>query len=138
MVSAKKPPPITSIAKFSPAELARFFSGSADQPFTMALRIIVAKWAVPILHHLHQNHGATRFTALLRALRPITRKELTRQLRDLEKAGLITRCVFPVIPARVEYSLTAFGSTLKEPIVALARWASGHAAQLRRGVLKKD
>jgi DNA-binding HxlR family transcriptional regulator len=47
---------------------------------------------------------------------------LTKQLRELEESGVISRTVYPVVPPRVEYALTPLGSTLKPVIRALAAW----------------
>jgi DNA-binding HxlR family transcriptional regulator len=47
---------------------------------------------------------------------------LTKQLRELEECGLVSRTVFPVVPPRVDYALTPLGKTLKPVIAALAAW----------------
>ncbi len=56
---------------------------------------------------------------------------LTQTLRRLESAGVVERTVYPVVPPKVEYSLTAFGEKLIEPIAALADWAWQHQEELR-------
>ena len=55
---------------------------------------------------------------------PITQQMLTKQLRELEKDGLISRQVFNVIPPKVEYSLTQFGLSLKPVMGSLCKWVS--------------
>ena len=59
-----------------------------------------------------------------KTLYPITQQMLTKQLRELEKDGLISRQVFNVIPPKVEYSLTQFGLSLKPVMGSLCKWVS--------------
>ena len=59
-----------------------------------------------------------------KTLYPITQQMLTKQLRELEKDGLISRRVFNVIPPKVEYSLTQFGLSLKPVMGSLCKWVS--------------
>nr|WP_269321039.1 helix-turn-helix domain-containing protein [Fischerella sp. PCC 9605] len=61
----------------------------------------------------------------------VSKKMLTQTLRRLESAGVVERTVYPVVPPKVEYSLTAFGEKLIEPIAALADWAWQHQEELR-------
>ena len=51
---------------------------------------------------------------------------LTKQLRELEEAGLISRTVFPVVPPRVDYALTPLGETMRPVISALKSWGDAH------------
>jgi DNA-binding HxlR family transcriptional regulator len=53
---------------------------------------------------------------------------LTRTLRELERAGLVERRIFPEVPPRVEYSLSPLGASLREPVAALTDWATAHGA----------
>ena len=55
---------------------------------------------------------------------------LTQTLRGLERDGLLTRTVHPVIPPHVEYELTDLGRTLSAPIAALERWALDHMSEV--------
>lgn len=71
------------------------------------------KWAIPILYRLMVIDGPIRFSELQRAVAPIAQKELTRQLRQFEQCGLVTRQVFPEVPPRVEYQITPLGKTLR-------------------------
>ena len=64
-----------------------------------------------------------RFRQLHRLVAPITQKELTKRLRELENAGLISRTVFAEVPPRVEYQLTELGLTLVQPLAVLTQWA---------------
>jgi DNA-binding HxlR family transcriptional regulator len=51
---------------------------------------------------------------------------LTLTLRGLERDGLITRTIYPTIPPRVDYELTALGMTLLEPVMSLVKWADAN------------
>ena len=61
---------------------------------------------------------------LLRLVPEATPKMLTQQLRELEEDGLISRTVYPVVPPRVDYSLTALGESLFPILEAMYRWGS--------------
>ncbi len=82
------------------------------------------KWSVMVVGRL--RGGTMRFSQLLRAIDGVSQRMLTLTLRNLERDGLITRTVYPEIPPRVEYELTALGQTLTGPISALWDWASEH------------
>ena len=56
---------------------------------------------------------------------------LTLTLRQLEREGLVTRTVFPVVPPRVDYELTELGSTLLDTIQALVAWAGKHGNEIK-------
>jgi DNA-binding HxlR family transcriptional regulator len=86
------------------------------------LDLIDGKWKAVILYHLLGD--TIRFNALGRRLSRITQRMLTRQLRELEAAGLIHREVYAEVPARVEYSLTALGRSLEPVIRSLWTWGN--------------
>ena len=92
------------------------------EPVVNALKIIGGKWKIAILYRLHES--PCRFGELKRILHPITQQMLTKQLRELEQDGLISRRVYNVIPPKVEYSLTQFGLSLKPVIGSLCKWVS--------------
>jgi DNA-binding HxlR family transcriptional regulator len=71
-----------------------------------------------------------RYGALHRAIGGISEKMLTQTLRSLERDGLVQRKVHPVVPPKVEYTLTKLGRTLIEPLHALCRWSEKHLAEL--------
>jgi len=70
--------------------------------------------------------GKLRFSDLRRSIEGISQRMLTHTLRQLERDGLAQRTVYPSVPIRVEYGLTALGRTLIEPLTALAQWAESH------------
>ena len=84
------------------------------------LQLIDGKWKGVILYHLLE--GTLRFNAIRRRLPNITQRMLTAQLRELEQDGFVLRTVYPEVPPKVEYSLTARGRTLEPVIMALKKW----------------
>lgn len=74
-------------------------------PVETTLKLIGDKWNVLILRDLFL--GTKRFSELKRSLAGVSQKVLTSQLRGMEEAGLVSRAVYPEVPPRVEYSLTA-------------------------------
>ena len=79
------------------------------------------KWSV--LAVIYLKNGKQRFGDLRRLIDGISQRMLTQTLRQLERDGLVRRTVYPTVPMRVEYELTALGRTLIEPLSALAQWA---------------
>lgn len=92
-------------------------------PVTTALSVIGGKWKVIILWHLKEG-GVKRFGELQRLVRGISQKMLTQELRDLEDSGLVSRKVYPVVPPKVEYSLTETGWSLKPVLEQLSEWGT--------------
>jgi DNA-binding HxlR family transcriptional regulator len=91
-------------------------------PVTVALSVIGGKWKVIILWHLQD--GVKRFGELQRQVKGISQKMLTQELRDLEESGLVSRKVYPVVPPKVEYSLTETGWSLKPVLEQLSDWGT--------------
>lgn len=89
-------------------------------PVETTLLLIGDKWKIFILRDLFT--GTKRFSELKRSLTGITQKMLTQQLRDLEENGIVNRKVYPVVPPKVEYSLTDLGKTLKPILDSLWNW----------------
>ncbi len=79
------------------------------------------KWTVLVVSTL--GDGPKRFNELRKALGSISQRMLTLTLRGLERDGLVTRTVFPTIPPRVDYELTALGRSLLDPVSELGLWA---------------
>ncbi|MER5231654.1 helix-turn-helix transcriptional regulator [Serratia ureilytica] len=108
---------------------------TAGEPCPMVdfVNLVAGKWAIPILYRLIIIDGPVRFSELQRAVAPIAQKELTRQLRLFEQRGLVTRQVYPEVPPRVEYQVTALGKSLRPTLDSLAEWMRRHAPQLIGG-----
>src|SRR5262249_39994764 len=101
----------------------------AQCPSRLVLNRIAGKWTTLIIQILAR--GTMRYSALQREIGGISQKMLTQTLRTLERDGLVQRTVHPVVPPKVEYSLTRLGRTLIEPLHALCRWSEKHLAELQ-------
>jgi len=93
-------------------------------PVEATLRVVGGRWKVLVLHHLLR--GTRRFGELNRALRGVSARTLTKQLREMEADGIIDRTVHPQVPPMVEYSLTAKGAELEPVLSALHAWGERH------------
>src|SRR5574341_1284435 len=85
-------------------------------PSREVLNMIADKWTVMVVYAL--SKGTTRHNQLLHSISGISQKMLTQTLRQLEASGLVRRIVYPVVPPKVEYSLTLLGISLLEPVTA--------------------
>ena len=94
------------------------------------------KWSMMIVMTLSQ--GPMRFSELKRAIDGISQRMLTLSLRGLERDGLVTRTVTPIIPPRVDYELTELGISLREPVKALGEWAIAHIDCIRAAQQRFD
>jgi DNA-binding HxlR family transcriptional regulator len=90
-------------------------------PATAALELLGRKWTGYILWALLE--GPRRYTEILHAVPGITDRVLSVRLKELERAGIVTRRQYEEIPARVEYSLTPRGRDLAPIIAEMARWS---------------
>jgi len=93
-------------------------------PVETAIDILAGKWKILILWYLRAE--TKRFSELQRLLPRTTQKMLVQKLRELEEDGIVHRKVYPVVPPKVEYSLTAYGQTLKPIIKSLYLWGEKH------------
>jgi Predicted transcriptional regulators len=90
---------------------------------------VADKWTMLILETL-EEHGTLRFTEVGRHVGGISQKMLTKTLRDMERDGLVSRTVHPVIPPHVDYSLTELGRSLGEAFCGVWVWAEKHHATI--------
>jgi DNA-binding HxlR family transcriptional regulator len=93
-------------------------------PVDATIRLIGGKYKSLILWHL--TAGVLRHGELQRLIPRATPKMLTQQLRELESDRLLTREVYPVVPPKVEYSLTDFGRSLMPILTAMYDWGAGY------------
>lgn len=93
-----------------------------------AVELIGNKWTILVLFAL--AGGTKRYSDLRRMIVNVSQKMLTQTLRELEESGLVHREVYPVVPPKVEYSLTALGETLLDPILAIKRWSETYMDQV--------
>lgn len=91
-------------------------------PVEATLDLIGGKYKALILWHL--SDGKLRFNQLRSQIKGVTPKMLTQQLRELESHKLIHREVFPIIPPKVEYSLTDLGRSLMPILMAMRDWGA--------------
>jgi DNA-binding HxlR family transcriptional regulator len=86
------------------------------------------KWSMYVIDQL--GDGTRRFTELRRRIPDVSQRMLTVTLRGLERDGIVTRTMHPVIPPRVDYALTPMGRTLLDAIGSLILWADDHLAEI--------
>lgn len=83
---------------------------------------IADKWTLLVLELLEES-GTLRFTEIGRRVEGISQKMLTQTLRQMERDGLLTRTVHPVVPPRVDYTLTTLGNSLSAAFCGVWVWA---------------
>jgi len=107
-------------------------AGPAREPSMCHAREVLQrvgdKWSVFVIDLLGQ--GTMRFGELHRSIDGITSRMLTVTLRGLERDGIVSRTIHPVIPPRVDYELTAMGRTLLDTIGRLVSWTDSHLPEI--------
>ena len=93
-------------------------------PVEVTLDLIGGKYKSVILWHL--VNGTLRYNEISKLVPRATPKMITQQLRELESNGLILRTVYPVIPPKVEYSLTDFGKSIIPILEAMCKWGTNY------------
>ncbi len=96
-------------------------------PVELTLSIMGGVWKPNVLYHLLQ--GRLRFMELSRRVPRATQRMLTRQLRELEADGLVTRHVFPEVPPRVKYEVTSLGRTISPILHSLWVWGESYRVE---------
>lgn len=86
-------------------------------PYVTTQKLLSGKWRIIILHFL--SEGTCRFNELYKKMPGVTQAALTKQLRSLEEAGLVTRRVYPEVPPKVEYNLSDLGMEFIKVLQAL-------------------
>ncbi|MBB5342652.1 winged helix-turn-helix transcriptional regulator [Tunturibacter empetritectus] len=118
----------TAVAKGRPKDVVE-----NDPKVEALVREIIArvadKWTMLVLEVL-EEHGVVRFTRLGELVGGVSQKMLTKTVRQMERDGLLRRTVHPVIPPRVEYELTALGSSLGEAFCGVWVWAETHGEEI--------
>jgi len=97
---------------------------------SVVVGLLADKWTIPVVRSLAR--GTKRTGELKKELSGVSQKMLTQTLRNLVEHGLVARTVYPVVPPRVEYSLTALGVSMNEPLTQMCLWTERHADALRR------
>jgi len=107
-------------------------SNSKSLGLDLCMNMIGSKWKPIILFHI--SKGTNRFNKLFTEIEGINRQMLSKQLKELEKSGVLERTLFPEIPPRVEYTLTLMGKSLLPIVQSMNRW--GQKQQLGAVVIK--
>jgi DNA-binding HxlR family transcriptional regulator len=89
-----------------------------------SLSILGGRWKPAILCRL--SHQKMRYSDFKNSIENISERMLIAQLRELESDGIVKRTVYPVVPPRVEYELTALGETMKPMLRAMSDWGNLH------------
>ena len=97
--------------------------------------VLYGKWKIHLLWFI--NEGYKRPSELQRKIPEASRRVLTIQLKELESHELISKVIYPIVPPKVEYSLTDFGKTLIPVISALGQWGDQNEERLRSIILKR-
>ena len=92
---------------------------------------VADKWTLLILEVLVEK-GELRFTRLGELVPGISQKMLTQTLRQMERDGLLTRKIHPVVPPKVEYKLTSLGMSLSAAFCGVWLWAEEHLSQVEK------
>ncbi|WP_247236131.1 helix-turn-helix domain-containing protein [Telluribacter sp. SYSU D00476] len=97
--------------------------------------VLYGKWKMRLLWFIHE--GSQRPSELQRKIPDASRRVLNMQLKELEEHELVSKVIYPVVPPKVEYSLTEFGKTLIPVIAALGQWGDEHEERLRSVIVKR-
>ena len=95
------------------------------------------KWTLLVIEELGSG-GQQRFTELRNRIGGISQKMLTQTLRQLERDGLVSRKVHPVVPPRVDYNLTPLGEALGEAVCGMWTWVEENLKAVERARRKYD
>ena len=134
-------------SRFSAQQIALAKSYAQREPGKVSERVealvtdligrVADKWTMLILEVLVE-HGELRFTRIRNLVGGISQKMLTQTLRQMEREGLVTRTVHPVVPPRVEYELTGLGMSLGGAFCGVWVWASENLKAVERARTKFD
>jgi DNA-binding HxlR family transcriptional regulator len=105
--------------------LSRLFSKTFNCEKELTLTIIGGKWKMLIMWHLGKE-GTKRFGELKSMMPGITQRMLVSQLRELEEDQIVHRKVYPVVPPKVEYSLTEHGRSLMPILESMDEWGKNY------------
>lgn len=97
--------------------------------------VLYGKWKIRLLWFINEGHK--RPSELQRKIPDASRRVLNIQLKELEDHGLVSKVIFPVVPPKVEYSLTEFGLTLIPVLSALGNWGDSNQEYLKEVILKR-
>lgn len=96
--------------------------------------VLYGKWKIRMIYFI--NQGFIRPSELQRKIPDANRRVLNTQLKQLEDHGIVTKTIYPVVPPKVEYRLTALGESLVPIITLIGEWGDRHEEVLREAILK--
>lgn len=97
--------------------------------------VLYGKWKIRLLWFINEGHK--RPSELQRKIPDATRRVLNIQLKELEDHELVSKIIYPVVPPKVEYSLTDFGKTLIPVISVLGNWGDDNGERLKSVIMKR-
>ena len=98
------------------------FLNPTNNPAVNTLSLLCGKWKMVVFYSI--NMGINRFGSIMKAVPDISKRMLTKELRELELDGLVSREVFAEVPPRVEYTLTEKGKSLTPILQELEKWGN--------------
>ena len=97
--------------------------------------VLYGKWKIRLLWFINEGHQ--RPSELQRKIPDATRRVLNIQLKELEDHELVSKIIYPVVPPKVEYSLTDFGKSLIPVISVLGNWGDVNEERLKSVIMKR-
>ncbi|NUT26353.1 MAG: helix-turn-helix transcriptional regulator [Streptomyces sp.] len=110
--------------------LNKYDLGEQMCPYRLVLEHVTSRWGVLVLIELLER--PYRFSELRRAIGRVSEKMLTQTLQTLERDGLVHRDAKPVIPPRVDYSLTDLGREAAQQVLGLALWTKERMGEVQK------
>lgn len=98
------------------------FANPTNNPVVNTLSMLCGKWKMVVFYSI--STGVNRFGSIIKAVPDISKRMLTKELRELEMDGLVSRKVFAEVPPRVEYTLTQKGKSLTPIVQELEKWGN--------------
>ena len=114
----------------------RVFEQNESCPIRNVVAQVGDKWSTLIIFCLVD--GPDRFNSLKSRIEGISQRMLTQTLRDLERDGYVKRTVYPEVPVKVEYELTALGKGIAKALWGLVSWADKHLGEINEARLAYD
>jgi DNA-binding HxlR family transcriptional regulator len=112
------------------------YEDAQNCPFRSVLDKVGDKWSFLVFAVLEDQ--PRRFNEIKRLIGDISQRVLTKNLRDLEREGYVSRCVYPTKPPKVEYALTDLGRSLLGPVTQFMNWAIDAYPTIERSRRKYD
>jgi len=112
------------MSKISQLEQVKQCSATFVLAVNDTMNVLNGKWKLPIIGSL--LYGKKRFKEMEREIPKITPRMLSKELKDLEVNGIVTRTVYDTIPVTVEYQLTKSGESIKNVLDIMIEWGLQH------------